>query len=75
MKGLNEKKEVEIYFIAMYKFKHESSYSLILKAETSSGLALEEEIVCLNYLVGLIKTGSRFLSAMCAENHFSQPNK
>lgn len=26
-------KKVKIYFIAVYKFKHESSYSLILKAE------------------------------------------
>lgn len=27
-----EGKEVKIYFIAVYKFKHESSYSPILKA-------------------------------------------
>lgn len=34
------------------------------KLKSPSGLALEEEIVSLNYLVGLIKIASLFLSVV-----------
>lgn len=59
----------------MYKFKHERMQSFILQIEKSSWPGIREEIVCLNYLMGLIKIASLFLSGMCTENHFSQLNK
>lgn len=41
------------------------------RLKSPPGLPLEEEIVCLNYLAGLIKAASLFLSALCTENLFS----
>lgn len=54
----------------MKAFSH-SYYRL----KSPPGLALEEKIVGLNYLVDLIKVASLFLFAVCTENHFSQLNK